>query len=94
MLNIIEEILDVLLDVFLLRKIREQRNRPKNTWSQDAADVVYLDWWLATVLSLLAVVGFVLLFYVIGLPFWLSFGLPTLALGGYLSHRWLVLTKR
>jgi len=91
--GLIEGILDFLTDVWLLRKKRSLDGRPENTWKKDAADVAYLEWWLTAVACGAALLGFVVLFYVFGLSFGVSFFVPVVPATLYCVYRWITLTK-
>ncbi|MGY4533313.1 hypothetical protein ACVW0Y_002443 [Pseudomonas sp. TE3786] len=91
--ELLEGILSFLADVFLLRRWRANKGRPENAWSKDAADVAYLDWWLSAKLFVLALAGFVLLFYLFGFSFAVSFFVPLVAVSLYGVYRWIALIK-
>jgi hypothetical protein len=91
--GLLEGILSFLTDVWLLRKHRSINERPANSWKKDAADVAYLEWWLTLVVSGLAVLGFVFLFYFIGLPFGISFFIAVVPAALYGAYRWIKLLR-
>ncbi|MDH1261340.1 hypothetical protein [Pseudomonas sp. GD03944] len=91
--GLIEGILDFLTDLWLLRKQRNRNDRPENSWQKDATDVVILDWWLVLIATGAALLGFVVLFYIVGFSFGISFFIPTTLAALYLAYRWIRLTK-
>ena len=92
--RLIGGIVEFILDVLLFRKIREAKKRPTRSWSADATDVAYLDWWLLPVSALAAMACAAILFFGLGLPFWLSFGGPTVLAGLYCGYKYLELLRR
>ncbi|MGE8359216.1 hypothetical protein [Pseudomonas sp.] len=91
--GLIEGILDFLTDVWLLRKQRSRNGRPENSWQKDATDVAILDWWLALIATGAALLGVVVLFYIVGFSFGISFFIPVTLAALYLAYRWIRLTK-
>ncbi len=91
--EVLEGILSFFADLWLVRKVRAQNQRPENSWQKDAADLAYVEWWLTAVATGVAVLGFVLLFYVFGLSFGVSFFFTAAPAGLYCGYRWWKLAR-
>lgn len=89
--ELLEGIASFVSDVWLLRRQRAGRGRAQNTWKEDAADIALFDvrviW-----LSILALVAAALMFFVLGLPLWISLA-PVAAGAIYFGCRWIALVR-
>lgn len=85
--GLIEWIVDFVTDTWLVRKKRSLNKRVDHTWSGAAKDVAYLDG-LIVVLSALAVVSFVVLFFSLELSFGLSFIVSVMPVALYSGYKW------
>ncbi|HDS1037137.1 TPA: hypothetical protein QDZ42_000081 [Stenotrophomonas maltophilia] len=89
--DLVEGIVDFVTGVWLLRRRREAKGRPRNRWSKDATDVALLDAWLLG-LGALAMVASAIMLFALKLPVWVSL-LPMAACLVYAVHRWLALSR-
>lgn len=89
--GLIEGVVDVVTDIWLLRRQRSGKGRSANTVGKDATDIVVFNLW-ALLLSAIALVCFSAMFFVIELPLWISL-VPVAAVIAYLVYRWFVLVR-
>lgn len=89
--GLIEGVVDVVTDIWLLRRQRSGRGRPANAVAKDATDVVVFNLW-ALLFSAIALACFSAMFFVMKLPLWISLA-PVAAVTAYLVYRWFVLVR-
>lgn len=89
--GLIEGVVDVVTDIWLLRRQRSGRGRPANPVAKDATDVVMFNLW-ALLFSAIVLACFSAMFFVMKLPLWISLA-PVAAMIAYLLYRWFVLVR-
>lgn len=89
--DLLEGIASFVSDVWLLRRQRASRGRAQNTWKEDAADIALIDIRVIG-LSILALAAATLMFFVLGLPLWISLA-PVAAGAVYCGYRWIALAR-
>lgn len=89
--DLLEGIASFVSDIWLLRRRRAGRSRPKNAVGKDAADVALFDIRVIG-LSILTLAVTALMFFVLGLPLWTSL-LPVAAGALYVGYRWIALAR-
>ncbi len=89
--DLLEGIATFVTDVWVLRRQRAARNRAKNDWGRDAAEVAFFDAWVVG-LSILTLTASAIMLFGLKLPLWISLA-PVAAGAVYVGYRWLALAR-
>ncbi|WP_411851038.1 hypothetical protein ACLB90_00055 [Stenotrophomonas sp. LGBM10] len=89
--DLLEGIAGFVTDVWLLRRQRAARNRPRNGWARDATDVAFFDAWVIGV-SILTLAATAILLFGLNLPLWISLA-PVVVGAVYVIYRWMALAR-
>lgn len=92
MLSLLEDFIEYVLDVWLVRRVRNKRGLPENSIAEDATKVAgYYVWVLMT--SLVASVAILMLIFLFDWPAFWAIALITVPLGVYAGIKFVRLMR-